>query len=92
MFALIIDALGSYYLTKKYTRWLYLIPLAVLLGIMSSFIANLTGFLLMPEMFSGLESTVKALIGSIYNPLICIFFMWWFRRQQVKKQSSSENP
>ena len=37
MLALIFDVLGSYFIAKRYSRWLILVPLVVLLGVVNAF-------------------------------------------------------
>lgn len=84
MLALIFDALGSYFLTKKISRWLYLIPLAVLLGIVSSVSVNLAMHYIWPDLFPPGEAVIRAATGSVLHPIFCVFCMWWFRRKQLK--------
>lgn len=92
MLALIFDALGSYFLVQKISRWLYLIPLAVLLGIISSFSTNLAMHYIWPELFPPGEAAVRAVTGSVLHPFFCVFCMWWFRRKKIKAQASNAAP
>lgn len=92
MLALIIDALGSYFLTRKFSRWIALIPLAVLLGVVSSFSTNLTMHYVWPSTFPPGEALLKAVAGSVLHPLACLFFMWGFRRRKLKISKSGGDP
>lgn len=93
MLALIFDALGSYFIVNKISRWVYLIPLAVLLGIVSSFSTNIAMHYIQPAIFSKHEAVLRAFIGSVWHPLFCMVCMWWFRRKKTKVQASNEtNP
>ena len=90
MLALIFDALGSYFIVNKVSRWVYLIPLALLLGIVSSFSANIAMHYIQPAMFSKQEAVMRAFMGSVLHPFFCVVCMWWFRRKKAKVQASDE--
>lgn len=90
MLALIFDALGSYLLTRKISRWLYLIPLAVLLGIVSSFTTNLAMHYIWRDTFPAFEAAMSAITGSVLHSFFCMFCMWWFRRKKIVVPDSHE--
>lgn len=90
MLALILDALGSYFIVNKISRWVYLIPLAALLGIVSSFSANIAMHYIQPAMFSKHEAVLRALMGSVLHPFFCLVCMWWFRRKKTKVHARNE--
>ncbi len=88
MISLFIDAFGSYLLIQKTSRWLYLAPLAVLLGIIASFSTNMGMHVIAPEMISATEASVRSVFGSVWHSLVCVIFMWWFRRKKLQNQST----
>lgn len=90
MFALIIDAVGAYLLTQRITKWLYLVPLAVIVGIISTVSANLVLHYLWPNLLSKQEVVLRIFQGVIYHPLFCLLFMWLFRRKQGKSSIISQ--
>lgn len=86
MLALIFDVVGSYFLSQKVSRWLFLIPLAVLLGVVASFAANIGLYYVMPDMFPAHEAAMRAIFGAALHPFFCILCVWWFRRKRLQAQ------
>lgn len=81
--AILILLLGSYFLVQKISRWLYLIPLAVLLSIVSSIAAGLALHYIQPDVLSLADASIKMLSGFVLLPFVSVFFMWWFRRKKL---------
>lgn len=90
MIALILDTLCSYFLSNKLRQWLYLIPLAFIVGVMISFSSNIAMHYIQPETFSKHDAVLRAFSGSLWHPLYCLACMWWFRRKKNMTINSSK--
>lgn len=89
--AYLIDGFGAYFLTKKFNRWIALIPLAVIIGFLSSIASNTLAFFLAQGVDPSISSAFyifAALKDTIKHIIWCLICMWLIRR---KKSKSSEN-
>ena len=84
MLSLILDLVGAYLLVKWLRRLIVIVPLAIVLGIVNSFVANIAMHFLFPESVSENEAVFRAAAGVLWHPLVCLACVWWFRRESKK--------
>lgn len=89
MFALFIDVVGSFFLAKWLKNWWAWLPLAVLLGIISSFVGHVLIYYIYTYIelgnISKMETIFSAAMGSVQHALICIIATAIFRHKGKKR-------
>ena len=87
-----IDLLGGYLLSRRFSRWSVLAPLAVLVGVFSSLASNFALYLAYPGLMSAREAATQAVSGFFWHPLLCLLATWYFlRRQNVRPADRGED-
>jgi hypothetical protein len=80
MIAIALDLIGAYFLSRKVSSWIALIPLAIIVGMASALLSNYAMHLMFPDTFSALEAATRTVSSIIWHPLICIGAIWAFRK------------
>ena len=80
MLAFLIDLGGSYLLTRQFANWAIVIPLAVVLGILSSIVGTVLLDVVLYGMFPATGSAQRMVSGFILHPLVCLVAVFWFGR------------
>ena len=80
MLAFLIDLGGSYLITRQFANWAIVIPLAVVLGILSSVIGTVLVDVVLHGMFPATGSAQRMVSGFILHPLVCLVAVFWFGR------------
>ena len=79
MVVLLLDIVGSFFLSRLLvSRWV-LVPLAVLLGLVNGYVASASlGMILWPLQSD--EARVSSMVSAaVFHPIVCIGFTLWFR-------------
>jgi uncharacterized membrane protein len=88
LFAFLIDGFGAYFLTQKFNRWIALIPLAVILGIVSSIASNVVAYFVAQGVTDATVPSgfyvVEAFKGAVKHTIWSLFFIWLIRRKKSK--------
>ena len=88
MFAILLDGLAAYLLDKFVRRWILIIPLAVISGMVSAFISSYMLHLYDSSMWTAETAAERGIVGAFYHPLFVLFFVWLWRRH---KSSSTDD-
>ncbi len=97
MLAILLDAGIGYLLHKHISRWLGIIPLAIVFGIINAFVSNYLMHLFFPNVISAEEAVTRAFSSAIYHPLVILAFVWGDRRylaphRKDKRSAESTEP
>lgn len=94
MVALLIDILESWALARRALRWWLWVPLAMLLGIVSSVVAHIfIGMALLKQ--DAVRSIDLAIVGTLLHAAVCValtgLLTWRLaRRKQVTSRTTTE--
>jgi len=94
MFAIIIDILGAYLITKKFKSLWVIIGLAILVGWFASISANLIIYWLFEAEFTAGEIMIRIIQGMFWHPIFALVSALYFRpksNKAVENQVSTES-
>lgn len=85
LLALLIDGISAYLLDKFVRRWILIIPLAVISGVVSALLSSYMLHLYDPSMWTAEVAAKRGIVGVFYHPLFVIFFVWLWRKQRLSR-------
>lgn len=79
MLALLLDLIGSFFIAKKLRHWAAWSGAAIALGVCSAFLGSLAIHYVLPGEFTGLETALRIIVGSVLHPMVCLVATFLFR-------------
>lgn len=85
MLALLLDLIGSFFIAKKFRHWAAWSALAIALGLLSALLGSLAIHYALPGEFTGLETALRIVVGSVLHPIACLVATFLFKRYFARR-------